>query len=1315
MMPRVSVIIPVYNVEKYLRACLDSVVNQTLRDIEIICVDDGSTDSSPAILAEYAAKDCRVKVITQPKSNAGAARNAGMSIATGEYLGFVDADDWCELTLFEKAYGRAKEVNADLVFWAYDQFDSQGGRFVSGRLIAEAVRCLIRPFKPTDMDRQIFTAFNYAPWNRLVRRQFAESNKLSFQEQERCNDLYFSCLSIGCAKWIDLVDEVLYHYRILHGGNLQSRKGQTPGAMIRAWQKVVEGLTSRGREEPFRTVLRTDALGSMFYELNGWTDIHVQRTCYLELSHLLKCDPYFSKLARQDLLNSQTYDYYQILTRAPSVDEYLLGVVNYQRNRMSNLYQECVKLRKEGMLMHQVLENAPSLSVIISGEDEYSVDGIAYAVKRQTVVAHDIQKLVRPNADDLRKALHAAGGDGLVVLRSLSELNSPYALERQLLNVVLEKTPNARKSALPVWDSGIVYKRKEVPEAVAEILALPFAAQNDSGNALTENLRNRLSGAAQAFFPLNSLSLIGHYLRLIHEFAGLYPAAEDQKFFAALLHAVDYVRCVDLLSDSDWCSIRNDLDALYNLDYEGVELPKRKIERIVVAEQTDRPDLTYIVPVYNIASYLYRSLESLRRQTLSTIEIVCVDDGSTDETGAILDDYAKQDLRIRVVHKENSGLGMTRNAGMAVARGRYVAFLDGDDWVSSTMAEELVSLADREATDVVSFDLTLYDHKTRKTLPSWWKLSNRHAELICGKIIRPRDLKVWNLQASACLYLFRREFLERTELRFGNEKFGEDLNFSLRMYPSVSRYYILNRVFYHYRRNVPGSQVTRLTAGVDSEQAYVAQRQMFARLAEVLQSVYLPSGDEVLTRLFLRRVVVDVLFYAEKSPRLRAWFAETGWNALELDRLTREDLNARHWDRLQSIRRNDVQVESGSMPAPSFCKTGAMMRIESKRPFVKQDLYIVTGQLNSRANESIDSWTFFCWLCNQGIPARYIVWKEHCRYLEMVDSPYGANVIGLDGDGVADDEFLRKCRTLLVRARAVVQENVALHFNTRAWLYSLKGCAYVFLQHGVFFSTFSDVVVRTLNCCNYVNIASERERDFILGHLGCPDVLDSRKLIVGGLPRWDLVRDLSSEIEGESVILVMPTWRASFNRGMKALAQSAYFNRLRALLCEENIRRWRKIGLRVVFVPHHHLVNQIKDLDFGFPVEMASADQVSYWIRHAKMLVTDFSSVSVDFLFQGKPTIFWTLDYDDPKLDVCIHDDGGKVMSATEELKSLFNVTRLRREVERMIEHYARNGFVLEPEKRAIADTFFAHKKDICRHVYEAVEAAIKRDAEGGR
>lgn len=113
--PKVSVIIPVYNTEKYLRECLDSVVNQTLQDIEIICVDDESTDRSLEILREYQAKDKRITVLKQEKSNAGAARNLGLSIATGEYLSFLDSDDYYDLAMLEHMYACAKNRNADIV------------------------------------------------------------------------------------------------------------------------------------------------------------------------------------------------------------------------------------------------------------------------------------------------------------------------------------------------------------------------------------------------------------------------------------------------------------------------------------------------------------------------------------------------------------------------------------------------------------------------------------------------------------------------------------------------------------------------------------------------------------------------------------------------------------------------------------------------------------------------------------------------------------------------------------------------------------------------------------------------------------------------------------------------------------------------------------------------------------------------------------------------------------------------------------------------------------------------------------------------
>ena len=93
---KVSVIIPLYNVENYLKQCLDSVVNQTLKEIEIICINDGSTDNSKQILEDYARKDDRIKIINRKNSGQGVARNVGIKYAKGEYIGFVDSDDWVD-------------------------------------------------------------------------------------------------------------------------------------------------------------------------------------------------------------------------------------------------------------------------------------------------------------------------------------------------------------------------------------------------------------------------------------------------------------------------------------------------------------------------------------------------------------------------------------------------------------------------------------------------------------------------------------------------------------------------------------------------------------------------------------------------------------------------------------------------------------------------------------------------------------------------------------------------------------------------------------------------------------------------------------------------------------------------------------------------------------------------------------------------------------------------------------------------------------------------------------------------------------------
>lgn len=113
--PIVSIVIPVCNVEKYLRECLDSVINQTMTELEIICVDDGSNDNSLSILKEYENKDNRIIVISKENSGYGNTMNVGMDKATGEYIGIVESDDYIEKNMFERLYAVACKYNAEIV------------------------------------------------------------------------------------------------------------------------------------------------------------------------------------------------------------------------------------------------------------------------------------------------------------------------------------------------------------------------------------------------------------------------------------------------------------------------------------------------------------------------------------------------------------------------------------------------------------------------------------------------------------------------------------------------------------------------------------------------------------------------------------------------------------------------------------------------------------------------------------------------------------------------------------------------------------------------------------------------------------------------------------------------------------------------------------------------------------------------------------------------------------------------------------------------------------------------------------------------
>ena len=262
-MPKVSVIIPVYNVEKYLGECLDSILGQTLKDIEVICVDDGSTDRSPELLVSYAKRDSRVKVLSQDNAGAGAARNRGLREATGEYVFFCDPDDWCDRKMLAKMMRRARKFNCDVVIAGVYRHDGLCGAPYAS-YPPKRIASMPESFAGRDAADILFLEARANSWNKLVRRSFLLEKGILFQEQLRENDLYFSCITVAEAERISVINDVFYHYRMGRPGSLQSnvRADGDPLLWLKAYAAVKARLCSDGLMPAFSLGLLRLLLGT---------------------------------------------------------------------------------------------------------------------------------------------------------------------------------------------------------------------------------------------------------------------------------------------------------------------------------------------------------------------------------------------------------------------------------------------------------------------------------------------------------------------------------------------------------------------------------------------------------------------------------------------------------------------------------------------------------------------------------------------------------------------------------------------------------------------------------------------------------------------------------------------------------------------------------------------------------------------------------------------------------------------------------------------------------------------------------------------
>ncbi len=376
--PKLSIVIPVYNTEKYLHKCIDSVLAQTFTDYELILVDDGSKDSSPAICDEYAAKDSRIRVIHQENAGACLARKAGIAIAVGDYIGFVDSDDYIEPDMYETLYDKAISNNADIVACNF---------FEDGGFITEVKLGLGEGLYDSDsIKKNLFfnleigkDTVNEILVNKIFRgnliKECMGKNEFSLRIYEDCVMAAYCMLE---CKLLYVVNRALYHYNKNVPQSLTHRRGGERLIQLGYFCQEVEKMRSHPEftedvafqfellltqsimnEINFGLGFGTHDLLSLdpYYldEIPQWSRIvlcgtNSRNNCYKRQIEargdhtVVECYDFLSKLNPEyDSLSEEDYDYCVITIGNPPIVEYIaqcLEKMNVPRERILNFEQK---------------------------------------------------------------------------------------------------------------------------------------------------------------------------------------------------------------------------------------------------------------------------------------------------------------------------------------------------------------------------------------------------------------------------------------------------------------------------------------------------------------------------------------------------------------------------------------------------------------------------------------------------------------------------------------------------------------------------------------------------------------------------------------------------------------------------------------------------------------------------------------------------------------------------------------------------------------------------------------------------------------
>ena len=283
----VSVIIPIHNLENYLQECLNTIRYQSFDNIEIICINDGSTDRSLDILNKNAEIDNRIIIINQECQYAGVARNKGIEIATGKYVLFLDGDDFFEKDLIYKVYSQIDSTNSDICLFKCRTYDNETHKYAERdfELRKNMIPSNKKSFNRTDIPDFIFNITTGAPWSKMFLKKFIMENNIRFQNTHHYNDLYFVMTAMMMANRITYLDETLVNYRINRKDSLQANMEMNPLEFTTPLLAIKECMVKNGLYKMLNKSFMNRCLSTSLYVLFSQKNFYNFKQVYNELKN----------------------------------------------------------------------------------------------------------------------------------------------------------------------------------------------------------------------------------------------------------------------------------------------------------------------------------------------------------------------------------------------------------------------------------------------------------------------------------------------------------------------------------------------------------------------------------------------------------------------------------------------------------------------------------------------------------------------------------------------------------------------------------------------------------------------------------------------------------------------------------------------------------------------------------------------------------------------------------------------------------------------------------------------------------------------